>query len=181
MYNIDRSSSGHTRKLKIKTLADYHNKNPTKNDYGGEKPSSPLTQLLRTVGQNELCMNNECCKPVCDISDASSTIYTIANLNQLEADLLEITGQTIVIPSPPSGYPSDRYITLFQFPEVCNATSYTAKFYNPYPISIPIVQNFIGVYNTPGSSYLRSGFIVVYTLLGLDIVYPISTFITASN
>lgn len=180
MYNADRSASGYIRMLKAKTLAEYHNRNPTKNDYGGEKPSSPLTQLLRIVGQNELCTNNTCCEPVCDLSGVYMFPFFTSDIPSLESDLSSITGQTIVFPSPPDGYPPDREIFFVFFPETCNATSYTAKFYNPYPVSVPIVQNFIGMYNT-SILYPRTGFIIVYNMLGWDYAYPANGIITASN
>lgn len=181
MYNADRSASGYIRMLKAKTLASYHNNNPTKNDYGGEKPSSPLTQLLRIVGQNELCTNTTtCCEPVCDLSNVYMFTVFTADLPGLEADLSTITGQTIVFPSPPDEYPPDREILFVFFPEACNATSYTAKVYNPYPISVPIVQNFIGVYNTDGL-FPRTGFMLVYNTIDWDFTYSANVFITASN
>lgn len=190
MYNADRSASGYIRMLKAKTLAEYHNRNPNKNDYGGEKPSSPLTQLLRIVGQNELCTNDSCCEPVCDLSGVSTfPFFLVSNpyypsLPEIEVLLSEITGQTIVLPSPPDGYPEDREIFIVFFPEVCNATSYTSKVYNPYPISVPIVQNYIGVYNIINPSYPlypRTGFIIVYNMIGWDFAYLANGIITASN
>jgi hypothetical protein len=188
MYNADRSASGYIRMLKAKTLAEYHNRNPNKNDYGGEKPSSPLTQLLRIVGQNELCTNDSCCEPVCDLSGSvnmfpfliDNTDYpSYPDFETIQSELSDTTGQTIVFPSPPDGYPVDREIFLVFFPEACNATSYTAKFYNPYPINVPIVQNYIGMYNTP--SFTRTGYIIVYNMIGWDYAYPVTGIITASN
>jgi hypothetical protein len=180
MYNADKSASGYIRMMKAKTLAEYHNKNPTKNDYGGEKPSSSLTQLLRSVGQNELCTNSKCCEPVCDVTDANVFPINASELPEFEVDLSEASGQTIVFPSPPDGYPPNRDVLFIFFPEVCNATSYTVKLYNPFPINIPIVQNFIGVYDIPDLS-ARIGFVLVYNVLGWDDVYSVNIFLTASN
>lgn len=55
MYNVDRSASGRTRMLKAKTLGVYHALNPAKNDYGGEKPKSGDTLLIRKIGDIEMC------------------------------------------------------------------------------------------------------------------------------
>jgi hypothetical protein len=184
MYNADKSASGYVRMLKAKTLAEYHNRNPTKNDYGGEKPSSPLTQLLRTVGQNELCVKNVvCCEPVCDISGAIFFPKLASELPELASDLSDVTGQTIVFPSPPDGYPPDRYALCFFFSETCNATSYTVKIYNPFPINIPDVQHYIGIYNFSllGGENQNIGIILAYNLLGWDDSYTTSLILTASN
>jgi hypothetical protein len=53
--NADRSASGRIRMLKAKTLAVYHTNAPAKNDFGGEKPSSATTLLLRKVGTEATC------------------------------------------------------------------------------------------------------------------------------
>jgi hypothetical protein len=55
MNNVDRSESGRIRKLKSGTVATFHIRNPTVNDFGGLKPSDALTILLRKVGENDLC------------------------------------------------------------------------------------------------------------------------------
>jgi hypothetical protein len=55
MSNVDRSSSGRTRALKIATLAQYHRENPTKNDFGGEKRASGDTLTVRKAGDLENC------------------------------------------------------------------------------------------------------------------------------
>ena len=55
MSNVDRSSSGRTRALKLETLAKYHRENPTKNDFGGEKRFSGETLTLRKAGDLETC------------------------------------------------------------------------------------------------------------------------------
>ena len=66
--NVDRSASGRTRMLKAKTLAVYHNRNSTKNDYGGEKPSSALTLLLRGIGLLIFQGFSSPCDNLCDNS-----------------------------------------------------------------------------------------------------------------
>jgi hypothetical protein len=176
MYNVDRSASGRTRMLKAKTLAAYHNQNPTKNDYGGEKPSNTLTLLLRSVGQNELC--GKCCEPVCDLSNAFIIPFSVEYITQLESDLSSITGQIITIPSPPPGYPEDRELLLAFFPGVCNTETYTANVLNPD--RIPIMQHFLGVF-TAAFIFPITGFIVIYPLQDWNYSSVPDTIITASN
>jgi hypothetical protein len=175
MYNVDRSASGRTRMIKAKTLAAYHNRNPTKNDYGGEKPSSPLTMLLRSVGSNELCGQCVTCEPVCEFSNAYFFPFYISDIDDLEQSLYELTGQTITIPGPPEGYPEDRQLLFIFFPENCNSSSYTAQLYNPGLISV--TQYFLGVFNS--IIFERTGIIILYSSEDYDTEPSIT--VTASN
>lgn len=175
--NADRSASGRTRMLKAKTLAAYHNRNPTKNDYGGEKPSSALILLLRGVGQNELC--DSCCEPVCDPSGALLLPFNVSYIPTLESDLSAITGQPISIPAPPDGYPSDREFILMFFPEMCNATSYSGTLYNPN--LMPSQQYYLGMFLTTGFIFPTTGFIVLYPLQDWNYSYPANAILTVSN
>jgi hypothetical protein len=167
MYNADRSASGRTRILKAKTLAAYHARNPTKNDYGGEKPSSALTLLLRSVGSNELCgqcVDPEPCEPVCDFDNAFFFPFPVSEIDDLQQQLSDITGQDVTIPLPPDGYPEDRDSLWLVFSETCNSLSYTAQVY--YPVLMQVTQHFLGIYN---QTFLGNiGFIVVYPSANFD-------------
>ena len=181
MYNADRSASGRTRILKAKTLAAYHARNPTKNDQGGEKPSSALTFLLRNVGSNELCgqcVDPEPCESVCDFELFFFPPFTSTQIPYVEEDFEAMTGISITIPLPPDGYPEDRESLVLNFPEACNATSYTAKVYNPELISV--TQHFLGIYIDPLNSNNRGGFVVVYPSENIDFETATAT-LTASN
>jgi hypothetical protein len=175
MYNADRSASGRTRMLKANTLATYHIRNPTKNDYGGEKPSSALTLLLRSVGSNELCGKCVTCEPVCDLSNAYIAPFSQSDIPDVESFLFDITGQTITVPLPPDGYPEDRAAIFLFFPEICNTTSYVGKVYNPGLISV--TQHFLGVYNTT-FLFAHTGFIIIYPSEELS---ELTVTLTASN
>jgi hypothetical protein len=176
MYNADRSASGRIRMLKAKTLAAYHARNPAVNDYGGEKPSSALTHLLRSVGSNELC--GKCCEPVCDASGAIFFPFPLSEISNLETQLSEIIGQPITFPGPPIGYPEERDVLFGYFPEICHATSYTMNLYNPTPIQL--TQYFLGTYNTE-FLFPRTGFILAYPLADLDYGNPVDITLVASN
>ena len=178
MYNADRSASGRTRMLKAKTLAAYHARNPTKNDYGGEKPSSALTLLLRSVGSNELCGQCVTCEPVCDFLEDTAVFlpFTPMDIPGLEGFIEAISGISITIPLPPDGYPEDKESALLFFPEICNASSYTAQVYNPGLISV--TQYFLGILDTD----IRAGFIVVYPSGDIDFDdSAVNVIVTASN
>ncbi len=175
MYNADRSASGRTRMLKAKTLAAYHALNPTKNDYGGEKPSSALTLLLRSVGSNKLCGQCVTCEPVCDLSEAFILPFTPEQIPEVESFLFDVTGQIITVPLPPDGYPEDRLGVFLFFPEICNTTSYVAQVYNPGLISV--TQHFLGVFNTD-FLFARTGFIIIYPSEELS---ELTVTLTASN
>lgn len=182
MYNVDRSASSMTRRLKARTLAVYHKNNPTLNDFGGQKPSDALTVLLRTtIGQKEVC--DTCpaeCVPVCDFPGAYVFTFLPSYFSQLETDLSNITGQTIVLPNLPVGYPSDRYFFLFNFPEICNATNYST-YITIDGNELTQQQYYLGMFNTPGFIITpRSGFVISYPLED----YPEGSFVgivTASN
>jgi hypothetical protein len=179
MYNADRSASGRTRILKAKTLAAYHARNPTENDYGGEKPSSALTLLLRTVGSNELCGKCVTCEPVYDLDYADVFPFTTTNISSFEGWIQTNFGVTITIPLPPNEYPEDRLSFLFFFPEIRNSSSYTAQVYNPGLISV--TQHFMGIY-TQETTDIRAGFIAVYPSENIDFETATATAtLTASN
>jgi len=164
MYNVDRSSSALTRRLKARTLAVYHKNNPTQNDFGGQKPSDALTILLRTtIGQKEVCETCIECTNVCDFSGALVFPFLPADITTLEEDLSDLTGETIVLPNLPPGYPSDRYFFLFYFPEICNATTYST-FITIDDIALSQQQYFLGIYNTPEFIAPISGFVISYPL-----------------
>jgi hypothetical protein len=67
--------------LKARTLATYHTNNPTVNDYGGEKPSSQNTLLLRHVGTVENCV--ACAPPpaggLCDTTSLDTVATYLRN------------------------------------------------------------------------------------------------------
>lgn len=81
MYNFDRSASARTRRLKAQTLATYHAQNPTKNDFGGQKPSSEEILLLRIVGTSINCV--ECPDPptsgLCDSTSLNAVATYLRN------------------------------------------------------------------------------------------------------
>jgi hypothetical protein len=57
MSSADKSASGRIRMLKAETLAVYYKSNPTVREFGGQKPSSSETVLLRKVGTEEKTCN----------------------------------------------------------------------------------------------------------------------------
>jgi hypothetical protein len=180
MSNADRSASGRIRVLKARTLAVYHKNNPTRNDFGGEKPSSGLTLLLRSVGTTEIC-DTCACEDVCDISGAFVFPFVTPDIPDIEESFSEATGQTITIPSPPDGYPEDRYAFFYFISETCNATTYTADVqYNGS--TLPLQQTFLGVYDWPeGGPFPQTGILVAYPTVDYSLGGDFEWTVTASN
>ena len=180
MY-ADRSASGRTRAIKAITLATFHTRNPTKNDFGGLKSSDALTILLRGVGTVAQCGSEECCEP-CEIPIGLVFPFVPSDIPDIEAEFFSAIGTPVTIPAPPAGYPEDRYGFFCFFPEAesCNA-SYTIDVSDASG-NVSQVQYFLGTYTTPdafGPDFPRTGFIVGYP--DRDVTGSINGTITASN
>jgi hypothetical protein len=180
MSSADRTSSGRTQRLKAITLAVYHDANAPLNDYGGVKPSNAATLLRREVGQRIVCVTCiDTCVSVCDFSGALVFPFLVSEIPDIESDLSELTGQVIVIPGPPEGFPEDRYVFFYYFPEICNATLYTNQIvYNSENLSQQ--QYFLGMYDTLDGPAERIGFIIAYPLVDLP-EDSITFIVSASN
>lgn len=179
MSSVDKSSSGRTRMMRAKTLANF--KHETGRDFSHVKPSNALTVLLRKMGDVERCETcEEDCIPVCDLSGAFVFPLLPTDIEDFETFFEAEFGEPINIPAPPEGYPEDRYAALFFFGNTCNATTYTGTL-NLDGTDVPNVQHFIGIFNTPGFFFPdQTGWLILYPLVDDESEVSILT-ITASN
>jgi hypothetical protein len=159
MSSADKSSSGRTRIIKAKTLANF--KYETGRDFTHVKPSDALTVLLRKIGDVERC--ETCCIPVCDLSGAFVFPLVPTDFSSFEASFEAEFGIPFNIPAPPDGYPDERPAAMYFFGNTCNATSYTATF-NIDGTDLSNVQHFIGIFNTPGFFQDQTGWLILYPL-----------------
>jgi hypothetical protein len=187
MSSADKSASGYTRRLKARTLAVFHQNNPTVNDFGGSaKPSNAITELLRNVGTfygpNATC--NTCaeltCENVCDFELAIVFPVGVDDREDFQTTISEAIGESYTIPEPPDGYSLDYFLFLW-FPSICNSTNYNVSIILDGS-NIPASISSSGPYNTPAGEFFfdQSYFYVIYPSQDVS-EGELSIEITASN
>lgn len=181
MSSVDKSASGRTRMMKARTLAVFHESNPSASEFGGSaKPTNALTLLLRNVGtaydDTKTC--NFCCDPVCPLDIAFFIPSNLADIPDIEISISDLIGQPFTIPPPPIGYTNDYVLILF-FPDICNAASInvTASL-DSAPVALTVYNN--GPYNTPAFIFPKTYFFVVYPAVDVSMgVFDMT--VTATN
>jgi hypothetical protein len=178
MSNVDKSSSGHIRRLKAITLSAYNQRNLRTGDFN-RGPSSPESVLLREVGDSLICRQCLPCATVCNFGTDTCVIipFYSSEISSVEGFLYSLTGQTITVPPPPGDFPSDRYAFFYYFLEICNATNYTANVI-VNSIDLNTLQYFLGIYSVESD---KAGFIIQYPLDNYNPNEYNEATVTASN
>ena len=165
------SSSDRIRLLKAQTLARFHRLTPTTPDMANRGQSAQIL-LLRKVGTENDC--GVCCEPVCDLSGSFAAPLTNDPTDGYFYYLNTQTyfnenGIPMIIPAPPSGYPTDDSLTgiFVYFSSVCNATNYTINISDSGGSVQSDIYN-LGEYDTPDSPFERTVFFAIWALRPYD-------------
>jgi len=204
--SADNSFQARIQRLRERTLATFHRRNPTIPE-AGRAILDESTRVSRRVGQIAItiqppegpaytvepcCVAEETCEPVCDVTtEEISPVFFPCDLSGdnggipvefMEGYLSDVYGTPITITAP-EGYPYELFITVV-FPQYCNAINYSVNItVGGEPITFQ--SNQYGASSYDGFPYGASGFggaFVIFPNIDLsEVVDPVVITLTASN
>lgn len=192
--SADNSYTARLERLRNRTLAIFHGRNPNARELGAT-PMDESTRQQRRLGQIRLVIQPQegpayevapCCpapcEPVCPVSSEPSNTPALApvpldNLSEFQEFIDGVYGTPTTIPPPPPGYSFNYFIVLL-YPPYCNSTHQTVQIFNGSD-TVPAQITDLG----PSLSY--NGFPFGDGIGGIVIIYPIGEgdriTLTASN
>lgn len=185
--SADNTYTARLERLRNRTLAIFHSRNPTARELGAT-PMDESTRQQRRLGQIRLviqppegpayevapcCPASTTCEPVCpiefenspgvgllDLVDLSSIPFGF-DYNQEQVNLLY--GTPTPLPEPPVGYPF-RYGLIVIIPTYCNATQVSIQLLDEIGNIVPASITNLGLVPPPGNEIASYVFVLYPTI-----------------